>query len=342
MPAARLVIQNACSVMTGSWSSSAARVLGDVGRGAVASRRGGRSSVGVVVRGRGDVVAPIEPSKATTPQARTKVASDGGDDAPAQPADRGGLGRRASPGRRRRACRDYRVARREPPARTLRGSWAMTTTVIFDLDGVLVDSRAVFLSCVNHAFDEARPAGPRRRGAAALHRPAVRLRLRRAARGRRTTRRSSTACIDGYRERYKTASLTETTVEPGIPEALDGARRPPARGRHLQAARVRRAAAGGDGPARPLRGRRRPRPQRPRRGQDRDARPRAARARPDPRRDGRRPLLRHHRRPRPRASRRSASPGASARRGELHDAGAERTIDPPDELPGAAAVLLDD
>ena len=29
------------------------------------------------------------------------------------------------------------------------------------------------------------------------------------------------ACIDGYRERYKTASLTETTVEPGIPEALE-------------------------------------------------------------------------------------------------------------------------
>ena len=30
----------------------------------------------------------------------------------------------------------------------------MTTTVIFDLDGVLVDSRAVFLSCVNYAFDK--------------------------------------------------------------------------------------------------------------------------------------------------------------------------------------------
>ena len=28
------------------------------------------------------------------------------------------------------------------------------------------------------------------------------------------------ACIDGYRERYKDASLTETTVMPGIPGAL--------------------------------------------------------------------------------------------------------------------------
>ena len=67
---------------------------------------------------------------------------------------------------------------REAPARTLRGSWAMRTTVIFDLDGVLVDSRAVFISCVNHAFVEARPPDPPRRGARALHRPAVPLRLR--------------------------------------------------------------------------------------------------------------------------------------------------------------------
>src|SRR5262249_43459768 len=28
------------------------------------------------------------------------------------------------------------------------------------------------------------------------------------------------ACIDAYRERYRTASLTETTVAPGLPEAL--------------------------------------------------------------------------------------------------------------------------
>jgi phosphoglycolate phosphatase len=93
------------------------------------------------------------------------------------------------------------------------------TTVIFDLDGVLVDSRAVFLSCVNYAFDKL--GLPRRTDAELLpyigppfaygfgellgvppDAPVV------------------AACIDGYRERYATASLTETTVEPGIPEAL--------------------------------------------------------------------------------------------------------------------------
>jgi phosphoglycolate phosphatase len=96
----------------------------------------------------------------------------------------------------------------------------MTTTVIFDLDGVLVDSRAVFLSCVNHAFtklglptradEELLPyIGPPFAYAfgellgVAHDAPLV------------------AACIDGYRERYATASLTETTVEPGVPEALD-------------------------------------------------------------------------------------------------------------------------
>jgi phosphoglycolate phosphatase len=96
----------------------------------------------------------------------------------------------------------------------------MTTTVIFDLDGVLVDSRAVFLSCVNYAFEKlglpTRPDAellpyigpPFAYGfgellGVAYDAPIV------------------DACIDGYRERYRTASLTETTVAPGIPEALD-------------------------------------------------------------------------------------------------------------------------
>jgi len=92
-------------------------------------------------------------------------------------------------------------------------------TVIFDLDGVLVDSRAVFLACVKHAFAKlglpARPdeellpyIGPPFAFAfsellgVAPDDPLVH------------------ACIDGYRERYKDAMLTETTVTPGIPAAL--------------------------------------------------------------------------------------------------------------------------
>ena len=85
------------------------------------------------------------------------------------------------------------------------------------------------------------------------------------------------ACIDGYRERYATASLTETTVPPGIPEALDALQRPPARGRHLQAARASPSrcstAMGLREHFEVVAG---PELERTRREQDRDARPRAA------------------------------------------------------------------
>ena len=93
-------------------------------------------------------------------------------------------------------------------------------TVIFDLDGVLVDSRAVFLSCMRYAFvklglpdrsdEELLPAiGPPFAHAFAelLDEP--------------PDAPVVTACIDAYRERYVTASLTETTVPPGIPDVLN-------------------------------------------------------------------------------------------------------------------------
>ena len=103
----------------------------------------------------------------------------------------------------------------------------MTTTVIFDLDGVLVDSRAVFVSCVNHAF--AKLGLPVRTTEELL--PYIGPPFAYAfgeLLGVPHDAEIVTACIDGYRERYKTASLTETTVAPGIPEALaalDGRRK---------------------------------------------------------------------------------------------------------------------
>ncbi|MDA0164501.1 HAD hydrolase-like protein [Solirubrobacter ginsenosidimutans] len=96
----------------------------------------------------------------------------------------------------------------------------MRTTVIFDLDGVLVDSRAVFISCVNHAFVK---LGLPTRADAELE-PYIGPPFPYAfgeLLGVAHDAPIVTACIEGYRERYKTASLTETTVAPGIPEALD-------------------------------------------------------------------------------------------------------------------------
>jgi phosphoglycolate phosphatase len=95
----------------------------------------------------------------------------------------------------------------------------MTTTVIFDLDGVLVDSRAVFLSCVNYAFDKL--GLPQRTPAELLPYigPPFAFGFGELL-GEPPDAPIVAACIDGYRERYATAMLTETTVPPGIPEAL--------------------------------------------------------------------------------------------------------------------------
>jgi phosphoglycolate phosphatase len=91
--------------------------------------------------------------------------------------------------------------------------------VLFDLDGVLVDSRAAISGCINHALAANGLAEP---AEAALHRfigPPLALTF-----AELTTQAPDSAlvasCISSYRERYAEASLRETTVIPGITDAL--------------------------------------------------------------------------------------------------------------------------
>jgi phosphoglycolate phosphatase len=96
----------------------------------------------------------------------------------------------------------------------------METTVIFDLDGVLVDSRAAIAGCMNHALTAiGRPTHPE----ADLH-PYIGPPISHSfgdLLGVAPEHPEVVAMIDAYRERYATVSLTHTTVEAGIPEALD-------------------------------------------------------------------------------------------------------------------------
>ena len=281
MPAARLVIQKACSAMAlGLGRGHGGRGVVGRRRGRVVGRRAVLGGVRVLLAGRGrvadDVVVAVDATWAVAwssarPWSRRRRRD------PRRGRRRRACRRRRAGGSvgcdaheprcvrarwrrgRERACSHPRAIHREPAVRTLRGSWVMTTTVIFDLDGVLVDSRAVFLSCVNYAFDK---LGLAQREPAELL-PYIGPPFAYAfgeLLGVPHDAPVVAACIDGYRERYKTASLTETTVEPGIPEALaalDGHRLAVATSKPYAFAEPLLEA---HGPARALRGHRRPRP----------------------------------------------------------------------------------
>ena len=91
--------------------------------------------------------------------------------------------------------------------------------VLFDLDGVLADSRAAIAGCINHALAA---GGHPVRAEADLHRyigpplPHAFAEMLGAPAGSPAV----TACIASYRERYATASLTDTVVITGIADAL--------------------------------------------------------------------------------------------------------------------------
>jgi phosphoglycolate phosphatase len=91
--------------------------------------------------------------------------------------------------------------------------------VLFDLDGVLVDSRTAISRCINHALTA---HGLAERPASVLH-PLIGPPLA-AAFAELTGHPSDSplvrSCVGSYRTRYAHTSAAETTVVPGITDAL--------------------------------------------------------------------------------------------------------------------------
>jgi phosphoglycolate phosphatase len=96
--------------------------------------------------------------------------------------------------------------------------------VLFDLDGVLADSRAAITGCLNAALVA---SGLPERPPAELYRyigPPLPHAFAEIT-GEDPDCELVAALVEGYRTRYATASLTETVVTPGIAAALDSLRR---------------------------------------------------------------------------------------------------------------------
>jgi phosphoglycolate phosphatase len=96
--------------------------------------------------------------------------------------------------------------------------------VLFDLDGVLADSRAAITGCINAALAA---SGRPERPPAELYRcigPPLPYAFADLI-GADPDSAAVAALVDAYRDRYATASLTETVVTPGIAAALDALRR---------------------------------------------------------------------------------------------------------------------
>lgn len=91
--------------------------------------------------------------------------------------------------------------------------------VLFDLDGVLVDSRTAITGCINHALVE---NGCSARRVEDLHRfigPSLSSAFAELT-GRPADSGLVASCLRSYRARYAEASLSETPITPGIDTAL--------------------------------------------------------------------------------------------------------------------------
>jgi phosphoglycolate phosphatase len=90
--------------------------------------------------------------------------------------------------------------------------------VLFDLDGVLVDSRVPFARSVNSALAE---QGLPRRPERELH-PYLGPPLHQTFHALVGEESLVQPCVDSYRARYRQLAASETTIFPGIRELLDG------------------------------------------------------------------------------------------------------------------------
>jgi phosphoglycolate phosphatase len=94
------------------------------------------------------------------------------------------------------------------------------TAVLFDLDGVLVDSRAAISGCINHALDAQGLPEQAPDSLEPFIGPPLTLAFAELT-GQPQDSGLVLACLSSYRARYREVSLRETTVISGIPEALD-------------------------------------------------------------------------------------------------------------------------
>ncbi|MEY2533213.1 MAG: phosphoglycolate phosphatase [bacterium] len=93
--------------------------------------------------------------------------------------------------------------------------------VLFDLDGVLVDSRVPFARCVNAALEA---QGIPARAEVDLHPyigPPLHATFEVLLDGRAQEPGLVEACVDAYRARYREAAATETALVPGIAAVLE-------------------------------------------------------------------------------------------------------------------------
>jgi phosphoglycolate phosphatase len=94
------------------------------------------------------------------------------------------------------------------------------SAILFDLDGVLVDSRVAISRSIGHALEVQGLARPRRDSLERFIGPQLTGAFAELT-GQAEDSVLVRSCLASYRARYREASLRETTVFPGVPAALE-------------------------------------------------------------------------------------------------------------------------